>query len=149
MLIYVWASLVGLGVFLGLSLFLYAAEKVLVQIGSCVITVNHGEQQFEEQGGTTLLNLLTDHKINVPSACAGKGTCGYCKVKVSEGGGPVLPTEVPYLSRSEKKGNVRLACQVKVRNDISVQIPDFLTVIKEIVKNRTYDSTKKWRFIVE
>jgi len=143
------ANLVTVGVFTGLAVFLFIAEKFLANYGTCVVTVNDGEHVLEEPGGATLLSILNDNGINIPSACGGKGTCGYCKVKVTAGGGPVLPTETPYLTRGERHGNVRLACQVKVKDDMAVSIPDFLTVIKGIIENRSYDPNRRWRFIVE
>jgi Na+-transporting NADH:ubiquinone oxidoreductase subunit F len=71
----------------------------------------------------TLLNTLGKQKIFVPSACGGKATCGLCKCKVTEGGGEVLATEEPFLSEKEKQDGVRLSCQVKVRDDISIELP--------------------------
>jgi len=70
--------------------------------------------------------------IFIPSACGGKGICAYCKVKVLEGGGPILPTETPYLTEEEQAENVRLSCQVKVRNDLVIELPAELFLIKEL-----------------
>jgi Na+-transporting NADH:ubiquinone oxidoreductase subunit F len=69
--------------------------------------------------------------IFVPSACGGRGSCGYCKVKVAEGGGPLLPTETPWLEPEEVKENVRISCQIKVRRDMDIEIPPELFFIKE------------------
>jgi Na+-transporting NADH:ubiquinone oxidoreductase subunit F len=72
-----------------------------------------------------------DNGIFVPSACGGRGTCAYCKVKVLEGGGPVLPTETPYLTQEEVDEGVRLSCQCKVREDLKIRIPEELFLIRE------------------
>ena len=87
------------------------------------------------QGGGTLLKALYDKKIFIPSACGGKGSCGYCKVTVSSGGGPVLPTELSYLTRAEIRAGTRLACQVKIREDIFVKIPS------DLLNVRMFDAT--------
>ena len=143
------AALVTVGVFAGLSLWLIISEKCLVNYGTCVLTVNDGEQVFEENGGCTLLSALQANDVYIPASCGGKGACGYCKVVVASGGGPVLPTEMPYLTRTEVRSNVRLACQVKVKTHMDIRVPDFLSVVKKIVENRTYDASRRWRFIVE
>jgi Na+-transporting NADH:ubiquinone oxidoreductase subunit F len=69
--------------------------------------------------------------IFIPSACGGRGSCGYCKVKVLKGGGPLLPTETPWLAPEEIKDNVRISCQIKVREDMAIEIPAELFLIKE------------------
>jgi len=119
------------GLFLLLAAVLLLAERRLVNYGNCPVSVNDGDVAFDQPGGTTLLVALHDHKIFIPSACGGKGTCGYCKVTVLSGGGPVLPTETPYLSRGEIRAGVRLACQVKVKEAISLTIPEALLNARE------------------
>lgn len=113
-----------------LALLLELADRFIADYGECQILINR-EKELKVQGGSPLLFSLQDEGIFIPSACGGKGTCAYCKVKVLGGGGPVLPTETPYLSPKELEENVRLSCQVKVRNDLSVEIPDELFLIKE------------------
>jgi len=140
---------VTVGVFVALTTLLILAEKWLVNYGNCTINLNEGEDSFELDGGGTVLDALRVHGINIPSACAGKGSCGYCKVIVSSGGGQVLRTEQPYLSRPEIRANYRLACQVKVKSDMDIRVPDFLTVVKRMVVNRNYDPDQRWRFIIE
>jgi Na+-transporting NADH:ubiquinone oxidoreductase subunit F len=108
------------------------ADAVLLNYGECTITVND-EKKLTVQGGGNLLAALMDKKIFIPSACGGRGTCGLCKLKVLEGAGELLPTEEPYLSPEEVKQNTRLSCQVKVRNDLSVRIPEELLSVKEYV----------------
>ena len=131
MLIFLYAIGVTSGIFLVLSVILLVAEKRLVNYGNCIVSVNEGESVFEQLGGSTLLSTLYDNKVFIPSACGGKGSCGYCKITVLKGGGPVLPTETPYLTRSEVKTGVRLACQVKVKEDMEVKIPEDLLNVKE------------------
>jgi Na+-transporting NADH:ubiquinone oxidoreductase subunit F len=113
-----------------LALLLELADRFIADYGECQILINK-EKELKVQGGSPLLFSLQDEGIFIPSACGGKGTCAYCKVKVLEGGGPVLPTETPYLSAKELEENVRLSCQVKVRNDLAIKIPEDLFMIKE------------------
>ena len=106
------------------------ADAVLLNYGECTITVNK-EKDIKVEGGGHLLVALMDNKIFIPSACGGRGTCGLCKLKVLEGAGEILPTEEPYLTQEEMTENVRLSCQVKVRNDLLVEIPEELLAVKE------------------
>jgi Na+-transporting NADH:ubiquinone oxidoreductase subunit F len=122
-------ALSGLGALL--AFFLEVADSYLGFYGECQIRINEGEKELQVSGGGTLLSLLMDQGIFIPSACGGRGSCGYCKVKVMEGGGPLLPTERPYLEPEEVKDNVRLSCQIKVREDIDIEIPPELFLIKE------------------
>ena len=128
--IYFWAVASFSGLVVLLSIVLIVAEKVLVNYGICKLDINAGEKPLEVDGGQTLLSCLYANDIFIPSACGGKGSCGHCKIVVTEGGGPLLPTETPYLTRKEIKTNVRLACQVKVREDIYVRIPSDLLDVK-------------------
>lgn len=133
----------GIGGFLAFLLVL--AEYFLANYGDCRININ-GKRDFTLKGGNSLLNSLSENNVFIPSACGGRGTCGLCKVKVREGGGPLLPTEKPYLTSGEMDEGVRLSCQVKVKQDISISIPDALFSIKKykgIIENLidyTYDT---------
>ncbi len=118
------------GLFVTLAAALVVAERVLVNYGICQLDINAGERTLEVEGGQTLLSALYGEEIFIPSACGGRGACSYCKVTVPSGGGPVLPTETPYLTRREIRSGVRLACQVKVRQDIRVRIPEELLNVK-------------------
>jgi Na+-transporting NADH:ubiquinone oxidoreductase subunit F len=112
----------------GLSVLLLIAQRVLANYGPCAIRVNDREPFFVE-GGRTLLDALTEGRVFIPSACGGQGTCGYCRLRVLAGGGPVLFTELPHLSGQEIAAGWRLACQVKVRGDLAVWVrPDYLDV---------------------
>jgi Na+-transporting NADH:ubiquinone oxidoreductase subunit F len=150
-MIYVWAILVSAGILAALAILLLIAERLLVNYGVCKLRVQEGERvrEIDLTGGQTLLAVLQDAGIEVPAACGGKGACGYCKVKVTEGGGPVLPTEAPFLSRRELTDGLRLACQVKVKQDLNLKIPDFLEVVESMVRSHTFDSTKRWHFHIE
>ncbi len=127
---YLVPTLMLAGLMAGLASVLIVAERFLVNYGICQVDINSGGKVLEVEGGQTLLSALYEGRVFIPSACGGKGSCGYCKVTVPAGGGPVLPTETPYLTRKEVRSGERLACQVKVRNDISVSIPEDLLNVR-------------------
>ena len=127
-------------VILLLVLILLYAQSKLVQSGDVKIIVNGDEANpIVTSAGSTLLNTLSGEKVFLPSACGGGGTCAMCKCTIKEGGGDVLPTEVGHLSRTEQKEGVRLSCQVKVKNDMRIEIPEEIFGIKkwecEVVSN--------------
>jgi Na+-transporting NADH:ubiquinone oxidoreductase subunit F len=127
--IYLYSVLSFSGLLILLAAGLMIAERFLINYGICKLDINAGEKPLEVEGGQTLLSSLYASEIFIPSACGGKGSCGHCKLTVTSGGGPVLPTETPYLTRKEVRSGTRLACQVKIREDIFVRIPaDFLNV---------------------
>lgn len=136
------------GLLVGLSAALIVSERFLVNYGECEIKVKQEdeEKQFAVQGGGYLLHALVDNGVNISASCAGKASCGYCKVRVLDGGGPILPTEEVFMSREEKISGIRLSCQVKVKNNIQIYVPDFLTTVRGIVKNKMYDPRLRWRF---
>lgn len=121
--------LVTSGISAGLALLLVIAELLFANYGECKITIND-EKELTVEGGSSLLSVLAEESIFIPSACGGRGSCGFCKAKVLNGGGPVLPTEKPFLSKDELNDNYRLTCQIKVKNDIEMEIPDELFNIK-------------------
>jgi len=139
------------GVLIVLAIILIISQRFLVTYGKCKIIVvqESGTKELLVQGGDYLINYLSANNINLSSSCGGKAICGYCKVQVVKGGGPILPTEEPFMTREAKLKGMRLGCQVKVRNDIEIYIPDYLTTVMDIVKNRTYDPNRRWRFTVE
>ncbi len=116
---------------------LYAKKKLSPQ-GMVKININ-GEKEIEVAPGSTLLSTLSSEKMFLPSACGGGGTCVMRKCQVPEGGGSILPTEVGYFTRRQIKENWRLGCQVKVRNDMKIEIPAEIFGIKkwecEVVSN--------------
>lgn len=112
------------------AVLLTIADRTIGNYGDVKLTINE-EKEFIVKGGSPLLTTLIEEKIFIPSACGGKGTCGYCKVQVHEGGGPVLATELPFLSEEEIKKDVRLSCQCKVKQDIQIEIPEELFNVRE------------------
>ena len=114
----------------GLAVLLMVADATVADIGERRVTVN-GTKVLTVTGGRPLLSALKERQIFIPSACGGRGSCGLCKVAVLEGAGPLLPTELPWLTPEEIKANVRLACQVKVRRDLSVRIPEELLSVRQ------------------
>jgi len=115
-----------------LAALLALCEHFLANYGPCQININD-ERDISVQGGKPVLSTLVAEKIFIPSACGGRGTCGLCKLKVLEGAGPLLPTEEPFLEKEEVESSVRLSCQVKVRNDLKIEIPPELFAIREYV----------------
>ena len=111
-------------VILGLVLILIAARAKLVQSGDVTILINGDpDKSLKTSAGSTLLNTLASNQIFVPSACGGQGTCGVCRVTVNEGGGSLLPTETGHISRGDAREGFRLSCQVKVKQDMEIEIP--------------------------
>lgn len=123
------------GLTMSLATLLVLAARVLVNYGTCKLDINAGEKPLEVQGGQSVLAALYANEIFIPSACGGKGSCGHCKITVTAGGGPVLPTELSYLTRNEIRSNVRLACQVKIREDVFIKIPS------DLLNVRMFDAT--------
>ncbi len=136
-----------------LVLILLFAQSKLVQSGPVNIYVNGDEKNpIVTSAGSTLLTTLGAQSIYLPSACGGGGTCAMCKCVVEDGGGDVLPTEEGHLSRAEKKENVRLSCQVKVKEDMHIRIPEEIFGIKKwecTVKSNYNVSTFIKEFVVQ
>ncbi len=107
-------------------------EARLVKKGLRRIIINDdAENGISSPAGITLLSALVSSDIFLPSACGGGGSCGQCKCRVLEGGGDILPTELPHLSRKEKKEHVRLSCQLKIRDDLRIGIPPEIFSIRQ------------------
>ncbi|RJQ61613.1 MAG: NADH:ubiquinone reductase (Na(+)-transporting) subunit F [Desulfobacteraceae bacterium] len=128
--------LISLSVFLSVILILVLAlllvEAKVVQKGERSIAINDDpDKTIRASGGATLLAALNSSGIYLPSACGGKGSCAMCKCKVEQGAGGILPTELPHLSRQERMDHVRLACQVKVKEDMAIRIPPEIFNIKK------------------
>ncbi|QTA86197.1 NADH:ubiquinone reductase (Na(+)-transporting) subunit F [Desulfonema magnum] len=131
-MIYIISTTVFSSVIFILLAMLLLVESKVVKKGDCTILINDNEEKsIKVPGGGTLLSALLSNKILLPSACGGGGSCGTCKCVVKQGGGGILPTELPHLSRKEKRENVRLACQLKVRQDMNIRIPDEIFSIKK------------------
>lgn len=126
----------GVGMFtavvLSLVLIILFAKSKLVPSGSIQIEINDDPELTLETGaGSKLLGALADKKIFLSSACGGGGTCGQCLVKVHEGGGDILPTELSHISKKEAREGERLACQVAVKRDMKIEVePEFFNVQK-------------------
>ena len=145
------SALVFLVFTLLLVILLLVAKHYLVPSGKVKINVNNGTKELEVESGNTLLGTLHENGVMLSSACGGKGSCGQCKVQVTEGGGQILPTEVPHFSRKEQQDHWRLGCQVKVKDNMSIQVPDSVLSVKEyectVVSNKLVSSFIK-EFIV-
>jgi Na+-transporting NADH:ubiquinone oxidoreductase subunit F len=130
---------------------LLGAKSVLAPSGPVKIKIN-GEKEIEVESGNSLLSTLGNEKIFLPSACGGGGTCIQCTCQVHSGGGGILPTETPHFTRKEQQNNWRLSCQVKVKEDMEIQIPEEVFGIKKweatVVSNYNVASFIK-EFIVE
>ncbi|MCX7774530.1 MAG: 2Fe-2S iron-sulfur cluster binding domain-containing protein [Spirochaetaceae bacterium] len=128
-----------------LALIISILDKVLNNYGEMEISINKGEKVLKVKGGSPLLATLAAENIFVPSACGGRGTCGACKCKVVTDVGPHLPTELPFMSPADIAANVRLSCQVKVRQNLEIELPRELFSIRkyrthvEKIRDVTYD----------
>lgn len=115
------------------------AKKKLTPSGSVNISINDGEKELEVEPGSTVLATMGNNGIFLPSACGGGGTCGMCKCQVEDGGGTILPTETGFFTRKEQQNNWRLGCQVKVKQDLKIKVPEEVMGIKkwecEVVSN--------------
>ena len=129
---------VFLVILLTLVIILLFARSKLIPQGEVKLQVN--DKELEVPPGVTLLSTLSNQGIFLPSACGGGGTCAMCKCQVIEGGGSILPTETGFFTRKEQQDNWRLACQVKVRNDMVIKVPEEVMGIKkwecEVISNR-------------
>jgi len=109
-----------------------AAASKLVKSGDCKITINEDEDKaINVPAGSNLLSALAGKSVYLPSACGGGGTCAQCKCQVLDGGGDILPTETTHISRKEAKDHWRLSCQVKVKEDMKIHVPDEIFNIKK------------------
>ena len=131
-LIYIMAGIAvcSLLIMLLVMLLLFAAHR-LIPHGRVKLNINDGERELNVTPGTSLLSTLAGEKIFIPSACGGGGTCGMCKCKVTEGGGDRLPTEMDLVSKAEARDGIRLACQLKVKEDLKMKIPSHVLEIRK------------------
>ncbi|MCO4794369.1 MAG: NADH:ubiquinone reductase (Na(+)-transporting) subunit F [Bacteriovoracaceae bacterium] len=117
-------------VVLALVLVILFAKSKLVPTGNIKLNIN-GEKNVDISPGGKLLNVLADQKLFVSSACGGGGTCGQCKVKVLEGGGEILQTELGHITKREAKEGERLSCQVAVKQDMKIEVPEEVFGVKK------------------
>jgi len=138
-------------ILLTLTIILLIADKFLVSYGDCKISVEREDENKEIviQGGSTLLSVLIDNDMEIPASCGGRGSCGFCKINLRSGGGDILPTEEMFISKEERKTGTRLACQVKVKDDIELFVPDLLSTVKGMSKTDSFDTRTKWTFARE
>ena len=119
-------------------LLLYAKAK-LTSSGEVKIDINSGDKVLTVESGGTLLSTLANNSVFLPSACGGGGSCGMCKCQVLEGGGDILPTEVNFFTRKQQKDHWRLGCQVKVKENLKIHVPESVLGVKkwecEVVSN--------------
>ncbi len=136
-------------ILVGMLLF---AKAKLTPKGEVKVDINHGEKELVTEPGSTLLATLGNNKIFLPSACGGKGSCGMCRCQVESGAGSILPTETGFFSYKQQHDNWRLACQVKVKENIEMHIPEAVLGIKkwecEVVSNRNISTFLK-EFVVK
>ncbi len=140
--------LIGIGAICGVSTFLailmVIADATIANYGDVKVKINE-EKELIVPGGRPLLSSLMEQKLFIPSACGGRGSCGLCKVKVKSDTGDYLATELPWITEDEKRENIRLSCQLKLKKNISIQIPEELFNVKEYItevismKDLTYD----------
>lgn len=130
---------------LSLTVMILLVDATIGNYGECKISINDGDRELVVEGGSSLLSTLNSEGIFIPSACGGKGSCGLCTLKVLEGAGEVLLTETPWLTAEQIDDHVRLSCQVKVKNDLKIEIPPEFFLIKqyttkvESIKDLTHD----------
>jgi Na+-transporting NADH:ubiquinone oxidoreductase subunit F len=145
--------IVFLLIILILVIVILVAKQKLIPSGNVKININDDpEKKLEVAQGGTLLNSLQSKDIYLSSACGGKGTCGECRCRVVSGGGEILPTEKGHFTRKEQMNNWRLSCQVKVKDDLSIVLPEEIFGIKEweceVISNRNVASFIK-EFVVK
>jgi Na+-transporting NADH:ubiquinone oxidoreductase subunit F len=143
--LFVSAPLAVAGISAALAAVIAVVDSIVNNYGEVAIDINSGGKELQAKGGAPLLRLLSDNDIFLPSACGGRGSCGVCKCKINSDVGPVLPTETPYLSKEDIEGNIRLACQVKIKSDVEIEVPEEIFSVQhcrgvvESVKEMTYD----------
>ena len=143
--------IVFLVIILLLVAILLVAKRYLVASGPVKLTIN-GDNEMEVESGNSLLNTLAVNGVHLPSACGGKGSCGQCKCQVVEGGGEILPSEVSHFSRKQQQDHWRLGCQVKVKGDLGIKVPESVMGVKEweceVISNKNVATFIK-EFIVQ
>ena len=128
-----------------LALVMAIADATIANYGEVKISINDGSKELTVDGGRSLLSTLTSEGIFIPSACGGRGSCGLCKLAVKSGAGEYAPTELPWITEADRKANVRLSCQVKVKREMQIVVPEELFSIKEYqttvasIRDLTYD----------
>ena len=125
------STVVFSGIIVFLIILIVLVESKVAKKGDCKILINNEKEPLVVAGGSNLLTTLSNNKVFLPSACGGGGTCAMCKCQILAGGGDILPTEKGLLSRREQKEHYRIACQVKIRQDMKIRIPDEIFKIQK------------------
>ena len=132
------------GVLIAVTILIILIDLLLGNNKQRAILIN-GQKEIPVTSDDTLLNILSQNQIFIPSACGGKATCGFCKCTVTEGGGEIKPTERPFIKEADAEKGVRLSCQVKVKDNMKIEIPSSMLTAKEYqttieeVRQLTYD----------
>ena len=111
---------------------LLIVKNAITPKGTVRIDINNGKKELNVAPGGNLMGTLAGEKIFLPSACGGKANCGQCKVQVFEGGGEILPTEVGFFNRKQIKEGWRLGCQVKVKDNLKIQVAESALSVKKL-----------------
>jgi Na+-transporting NADH:ubiquinone oxidoreductase subunit F len=128
-----------------LAVLLAIADATIANYGQVRISITGGSKELVVDGGRPLLSTLSAEGIFIPSACGGRGSCGLCKLAVKSGAGEYAPTELPWITEAERKQDVRLSCQVKVKRDFQILVPEELFNIRQYqtyvasIRDLTYD----------
>ena len=134
------AAVIIAAIILILVALLLAVKAYITPKGTVKIDINNGKKEFDVAPGNSLMSTLAGEKIFLPSACGGKANCGQCKVQVLEGGGEILPTEVGFFNRKQIKDGWRLGCQVKVKDNLKIQVAESALSVKklecEVISNK-------------
>jgi len=117
--------------FLALTLVILLVDATVGDYGECELRINGGEKVLRVAGGRPLLATLNEQGIFIPSACGGRGSCGLCTIKIASGAGEPLPTELPWLKEDQLRAGIRLSCQVKVRQDLELEIPPEFFLVQQ------------------
>jgi Na+-transporting NADH:ubiquinone oxidoreductase subunit F len=121
------------------------ADATIGNYGRVKVSINGGAKELEVEGGRSLLSTLGSEGIFIPSACGGRGSCGLCKLAVKSGAGEYAPTELPWITEADRAAGIRLSCQVKVKRDMEILVPEELFSIREFrtrvvsIRDLTYD----------
>ncbi len=123
-----------------LVILLLFVKAKLTPEGTVKIDINDGKKILDVPQGGDVMHTLASQKIFLPSACGGKANCGQCKIQVLEGGGTILPTEVGFFNRKQIKSGYRLGCQVKIKDNLKIQVPESTLSVKklecEVISNK-------------
>ncbi len=128
-----------------LAIVMAIADATIGNYGKVKVSINDGARELSVDGGRPLLSTLMGEGIFIPSACGGKGSCGLCKLKIVEGAGELSTVEAPWITEAERGKQVRLSCQVKVKRDMRIHVPEELFSIREYrtevlsIRDLTYD----------